>query len=313
MMSKGQFTIGTRGSALALWQTEHVATKLKTTAPDADLHVQRIKTQGDRVQDIALSQVEGRGFFVKEIEHALLAGDVDLAVHSLKDVPTRMPDGLVLGAILERADPRDALVTRDGASDLSALLPQARVGTSSLRRRAQLLAARPDLEVVDLRGNVDTRLRKLRDGQYDAVVLAVSGLVRLGLDEQITQRLPLEAMLPAPAQGALAVECRVDDTATLAVLRPMHHWPTWAAVTAERAFLHGLSSGCSAPVAAYAVERTQDHETALRLRGLVASLDGQQVVRVAGEGSPSDPEQLGRRLAHEALAQGASEILEAIS
>lgn len=311
-MAKRQLVIGTRGSALALWQTEHVAARLRTIAPGTELHVKQIKTQGDRVRDRALSQLQGRGFFVKEIENALLKGKVDLAVHSLKDVPTRLPDGLVLGAILKRADPRDALLLRDGSGDLHSLPKGARVGTSSLRRRAQLLATRPDLEITDLRGNVDTRLRKLRAGEYDGIVLAVAGLTRLGLQDQITQRLPSELMLPAPAQGALAIECRAGDEATQAVLHPLHHQPTWATVTAERAFLQGLSSGCSAPIAAYAIEDTHDGENILRLHGLVASLDGQQVARVTGEGSRDEPDRLGQRLAQAALKQGASEILEAI-
>lgn len=311
-MSTRQLVIGTRGSALALWQTEYVAAKLRSIEPGTELCVKKIKTQGDRVRNRALSQLQGRGFFVKEIESALLEEKVDLAVHSLKDVPTKLTGGLVLGAILERADPRDALLLRAGTGDLHTLHTGARVGTSSLRRRAQLLATRPDLDVADLRGNVDTRLRKLRAGEYDAVVLAVAGLIRLGLNERISQCLPFDLMLPAPAQGALAVECRAEDAATLGLLQSLHHPPTWAAVTAERAFLQGLSSGCSAPVAAYALQDARDGENTLRLTGLVASLDGQQVVRVTGEGSPVEPDRLGFRLAQEALNKGASGILEAI-
>ena len=311
-MSTSPLVIGTRGSALALQQTEYVAAKLRAMAPGIDLHVLKIRTQGDRVRDRALSQIQGSGFFVKEIENALLVREVDLAVHSLKDVPTELSDGLVLGAILERADPRDALLLHDGSGDLQTLRKRARVGTSSLRRRAQLLAARPDLEIGDLRGNVDTRLRKLRAGEYDAIVLAVAGLIRLGLQGQITQWFPLELMLPAPGQGALAVECRACDAATLAIVQCLHHDPTWAAVTAERAFLQGLGSGCAAPVAAYAAEESRGGENRLRLQGLVASLDGQQVVRVDGKGSPEEPDRLGHDLALEALSNGASRILEAI-
>jgi hydroxymethylbilane synthase len=311
-LPRQKLVIGTRGSSLALWQAEHVAQKLGAVAPNLDIEAKKIKTQGDLVRDRPLSRVGGKGFFVKELENALLSGEADLAVHSLKDVPIELPDGLALGAILERTDPHDALVVRDGGGDLSALPRGARVGTSSLRRRAQLLAVRPDLEVADLRGNVDTRLRKLRAGEYDAVVLAAAGLVRLGLEEHIAQRLPFDVMLPAPAQGALAVEYRADDEAILELLRPIHHQPTWAAVTAERAFLSGLGGGCSVPVAAYAVQDAVKGPT-LRLHGLVASLDGRQVVRVVGEGSPQEPERLGRRLAQETLAGGASAILEEIS
>jgi hydroxymethylbilane synthase len=308
-----KLVIGTRGSSLALWQTEYVSQKLRAVAPNLDIEVKRIKTQGDLLRDRPLSRVGGKGFFVKELENALLSGEADLAVHSLKDVPTELPDGLALGATLERTDPHDALVAR-GGGELSALPQGARVGTSSLRRRAQLLAVRPDLEVADLRGNVDTRLRKLHAGEYDALVLAAAGLARLGLEEHISQRLPLDVMLPAPAQGALAVECRAGDEALLELLRPIHHRPTWAAVSAERAFLSGLGGGCSVPVAAYAVERPQGAggDTALRLRGLVASLDGRQVLRVVGDGPPEEPERLGQRLAQEALARGASAILEDI-
>lgn len=301
--------VGTRGSSLALWQTEHVAGRLQAVTPGLEIEIRTIKTQGDVVRDRPLSQIEGKGFFVKELESALLSGQADLAVHSLKDMPTELPEGLALGAVLERTDPYDALIVREGAGDLSSLPAGARVGTSSLRRRAQLLAARPDLEVADLRGNVDTRLRKLRSGEYDAVVLAAVGLARLGFGEQIGQRLPFDLMLPAPGQGALAVECRADDRAVLELLRSLHHRPTWAAVAAERAFLSGLGGGCSVPVAAYAEE---PEEAVLRLHGLVASLDGRRVVRVVGEGSPEEPERLGNESARKALAQGAGAILEEI-
>lgn len=338
-MPEQRLIIGTRGSALALWQTEHVAAQLLAIVPDLDVKVKKIKTQGDVVRDRPLWQVprESRGFFVKEIENALLAGEIDLAVHSLKDVPTELPAGLALGAILKRADPRDALVVRGGPAHLpwqlaptefavgnggalSALPAGACVGTGSLRRRAQLLAARPDLEVAHLRGNVDTRLRKLRDGQYDAVVLAVAGLDRLGLNGRrahVVHRLSFAVMLPAPAQAALALQCRADDAATLALLRPLHHRSTGVAVTAERAFLNGLSSGCSAPVAAYALECSHNGGSnggglILKLRGLVASLDGRQVVRVSAEGALQEPEELGYRLAQDALDRGARAILESI-
>jgi hydroxymethylbilane synthase len=299
--------IGTRGSTLALWQTKHVIGRLTAIAPGLDVRIEEIKTQGDLVRDRALWQVEGRGFFVKEIENALLSGQVDLAVHSLKDVPTESPAGLTLGAILERADPHDALLARKGLK-LSTLPHGALVGTSSLRRRAQLLAVRPDLQIADLRGNVDTRLRKLQGGEYDAIILAVAGLERLELSQHITQRLPADVMLPAPAQGALGLQCRADDAPTLELLRQLNHRPSAQAVRAERAFLNGLSSGCSAPVAAYA----QISQGALQLRGLVASLDGSQVVRVSAEGAPDEPEQLGQRLAQRALEQGARAILESI-
>jgi hydroxymethylbilane synthase len=219
---------------------------------------------------------------------------------------------LVVGAALEREDARDVLVSRHRLP-LADLPPGPRIGTSSPRRAAQILAARPDAQIVSLRGNVDTRLRKAAGDDYDAVVLAAAGLIRLGLDQPITQWLPFEVMLPAPAQGALAVQCRAGDEAVLALLRSIHHPPTWAAVSAERAFLSGLGGGCAAPVAAYAVERPAPARggggPSLWLRGLVASLDGRQVVRVAAHGAPQETEQLGHRLAQAALAEGAAALL----
>jgi len=232
---KDRLVIGTRASALALWQTEYVAAQLRAQLHGLEVEVRRIETRGDQVRDRALSLVGGKGLFVKEIEEALLAGEVDLAVHSLKDMPTEQPPGLLLAAILERADPRDALVSRQGTGGLAALPTGARVGTSSLRRRAQLLAARPDLQVADLRGNVDTRLHKLYAGEYEAIILAVAGLARLGHDEAFDQALAPEVMLPAVGQGALCVEVRVEDAATRARLAPLDHSPTRQATVAERA------------------------------------------------------------------------------
>jgi len=251
-MLNGRVVIGTRGSALALWQTRYVGGRLRAAAPDLDVQIKIIQTRGDLVRDRALSQVGGKGLFVKEIENALLTGEIDLAVHSLKDMPTEQPEGLSLGSILERAEPRDALVVRGGAGGLEGLPSGARVGTSSLRRRAQLLAVRPDLQLLDLRGNVDTRLRKLREGQYDAVVLAVAGLVRLGYADAINQVLPLDLMLPAPGQGALCIEVRADDGSTQDLIAALDHPPTRWAAQAERAFLRRLEGGCQVPIGAYA-------------------------------------------------------------
>jgi hydroxymethylbilane synthase len=264
-------------------------------------------TKGDRELNRPLPEIGGKGLFTAEIEAALRSDDIDLAVHSFKDLPIVESEGLAIGAILKRADARDVLVSRHGLP-LEGLPPRPRIGTSSPRRAAQLLAARPDAHILPIRGNVDTRLRKAATDDYDAVVLAAAGLIRLGLEAHITQQLPLELMLPAPAQGALAIQCRADDEATLALLRRVHHQPTWAAVTAERAFLSGLGGGCSAPVAAYAAE----DDTGLQLRGLVASLDGRQVLHVSGNGSLQEPEGLGQRLAQEVLAKGAAEIMEVI-
>jgi hydroxymethylbilane synthase len=291
--------IGSRGSALALWQAEHVQGRLQGLGHAVEIVV--ITTTGDRVQDRRLESVGGKGAFLKEIEEALLADEVDLAVHSLKDVPTTLPDGLRLTAILERADPRDVLLS--GGTRLDALPVGARVGTTSLRRRAQLHARRPDLDVQDLRGNVDTRIRRLREGAFDAILLARAGLVRLGRADEATEVLEPEVMLPAPGQGAIAIECRADDQATAAAVSALDHPQTARAVTAERTFLAALHGGCNVPLGAYA----EPDALGLRLRGLVAREDGTRVVR--GERRGDDAGAIGRALADELLAQGAAELL----
>lgn len=291
--------IGSRGSALALWQAEHVKARLGALGHDVDIVV--ITTTGDRVQDRRLQSVGGKGAFLKEIEEALQAGEVDLAVHSLKDVPTALPDGLRLVAILERADPRDALLS--GGAGLDALPAGARVGTTSLRRRAQVRARRPDLDVQDLRGNVDTRIRRLREGAFDAILLARAGLVRLGRADEATEVLEPDVILPAPGQGAIAIECRASDDRTAAAAATLDHAETARAVAAERAFLAALHGGCNVPLGAYA----EPDAGGLRLRGLVAREDGTRILR--GERRGSDPQALGRALADELLAQGAAELL----
>ena len=309
--------LGTRPSQLARRQTEVVATALRAARPDLQVEIVIYTTRGDQELSRPLPEIGGKGLFTAEIEAALRAGEIDMAVHSFKDLPiaSEASDasgaGLAIGATPERADARDVLVSRHRLP-LADLPPGPRIGTSSPRRAAQILAVRPDAQIVSLRGNVDTRLRKAAGDDYDAVVLAAAGLVRMGLDRPITQWLPFEVMLPAPAQGALAVQCRADDEAVLALLRSIHHPPTWAAVSAERAFLSGLGGGCAAPVAAYAVERPAPAGgggLSLWLRGLVASLDGRQVVRVAASETPQAAEQLGLRLAQAALAQGAAALL----
>jgi hydroxymethylbilane synthase len=307
-MSKHALTIGTRGSTLALWQAGHIKERLQTGNPNLRLQLRKVKTRGDLVRDRALSQVGGRGLFVKEIENALLDREIDLAVHSLKDMPTELPGELSLGAILERADARDALVFRGGQQELSELPNGARVGTSSLRRRAQLLSERADLEILDLRGNVDTRLRKLYAGEYDAVVLAAAGLQRLGHAEAIGQSLPVEVMLPAVGQGALCVEVRAEDEDVRRLLAPLDHPPTRQAARAERAFLHRLEGGCQVPIAAYG----QVDGNQLRLRGLVASPDGSRLVKDEFRGPANEAVRLGTELAEQLLDSGAREILEEI-
>ncbi|MCS7260778.1 MAG: hydroxymethylbilane synthase [Anaerolineae bacterium] len=304
---KMTLVLGTRPSALARRQTEWVAQLLQAAWPELTLVTRVYITRGDREAQRPLPEIGGKGLFTAEIEAALRAGEIDAAVHSLKDLPIAMAEDLVVGAVPERAPAYDVFISRHQVG-LQALPPAPRIGTSSLRRAAQLRALRPDAEVINLRGNLDTRLRKAATPDYDGVVIAAAGLVRLGLEVPITHPFSYDEMLPAPAQGALAVQCRADDPAILDLLYPIHHFPTWAAVTAERAFLSGLGGGCAAPVAAYATPHATD-ATVLWLRGMVASLDGQRIVRVSGEGDIHRPQELGQRLAEEALARGAAELL----
>jgi hydroxymethylbilane synthase len=278
---------------------------LETAHPSLHCEEDIITTQGDKRLDTPLPLIGGKGLFTAELETALREKRVHAAVHSLKDLPTEMPDGLVLGAIPRRADPRDALVSEMGYT-LESLPTASIVGTSSPRRAAQIRLLRNDLRIESIRGNIDTRLRKLEEGQYDAVVFALAGLHRLGLDETMTSVLrviPLDEMLPAPGQGALAIQCRADDEETLAALAAIHDAQTANAVLAERAFLEGLGGGCAVPIAAHAEEK----DGVLHLKGLIASPDGRLVLRVEGEGN--DAKALGNRLAREALSQGAASIL----
>ena len=300
--------IGTRGSALARWQAEHVAAALASLpqAPPSELVL--IKTEGDRIQDVPLSQVEGKAFFTKEIEEALLHRRVDVAVHSLKDLATEMPVGLALGAVLEREDPRDVLIVREGLDPL-ALPPGARVGTSSLRRRALLARWRPDLELAELRGNVPTRVRKLEEGAYDAIVLAAAGVKRLGLEPRISAFLPFEQVLPAVSQGAVAVQIRAGDSRVSRWVDPLNHPPTRAATAAERALLRRLEGGCHVPVGALALPQ---EEGQLNLRAVVCSLDGRRAVEGEIQGLMEAPEPLGATLAEELLSRGGEDILREI-
>lgn len=302
--------IGTRGSALARWQTDHVAGLLRAAWPGLDVTLQVITTQGDRVLDTPLPQLGGKGVFTAELEAALRSGQIDLAVHSLKDLPTDDPDGLTVGAIPSRETVEDVLVSRSGAP-LAGLPPGATIGTSSRRRAAQLLHARPDLHIIDVRGNVDTRLRKAHDpaGPYDGIILAAAGLTRLGFGGQITERLAPTVMLPAPGQGALAVQCRNDEVSRT-LLAPLNDLPTVLAVTAERAFLAGLGGGCALPIAAYA---TVDADT-LRLRGRVSAPDGREQMDFEGQVAAAldDAHVLGTQLAAHALDQGVSRLLESL-
>ena len=296
--------LATRESALALWQTEHVAARLRALHPGLDVVLVPMTTRGDQILDKALSAVGGKGLFLKELEVAMLEGRADAAVHSLKDVPMELDGPFVMPAILERADPFDAFVSTRFAS-LDALPKGARVGTSSLRRQAQLMALRPDLELVDLRGNVNTRLAKLDADQYDAIILACAGLIRLGFESRIRERLVPPRLLPAVAQGAIAIECRDDDAATARLLRGLDDGSTRVCVEAERAMNRALHGSCHVPVAGFA----ELFNEKLVLRGAVGSVSDGRMVRAEAKGSAADPEGLGRRVAEDLLTQGAGELL----
>jgi hydroxymethylbilane synthase len=309
--SRSPLRIGTRGSALALWQTERIRSLLASAGHETE-RVQ-IKTTGDLVPEVPLARIGSRALFTKQIDDALLEHRIDLAVHSLKDLPTQLPQGIVIGAVGQRDDPRDALVGR-GPLRWEDVSEGALIGTSSVRRRAQLLHHRPDLQVVDLRGNVDTRLTKLDSRpEWSAIVLATAGLVRLGLDRRIGERLPPELMLPAPGQGALAVTVRDGDIAVATLVRQAaHHAATALIVAAERAFLSRLEGGCQAPVAAYAELKVGGREPVLRLHGRVVSQDGKSMVEGREVGPVTTEEQaaaLGGTLAEQVLGNGAGAIL----
>ncbi len=303
-----KLTFATRPSALARWQTQWVIHALQKLHPHLECEEKVITTQGDKILDKPLPEIGGKGLFTQELESELLNGDVHCAVHSLKDLPVENPVGLTVGCIPARAEVRDTLISKDGYT-IATLPKNASVGTSSLRRAAQILSLRPDVHTESLRGNVETRLRKAMDSQYDAIILAGAGLTRLGLNHHVTEWLSLDVMLPAPGQGALAIQCRADDQATLSLLAALEDGSTRKAVTAERAFLSGLGGGCAVPVAAYAV--TSEQSSVISLTGLVISEDGKKIVKVHDEGN--DALELGKRLADKAIAQGADEILKLIT
>ena len=304
-----QLVIGTRGSALALWQTNWVKTRLEELHPGLRVDITIIKTTGDKLQTASLAQIGGKGVFTKELEDALLDGRIDLAVHSLKDLPTRLPEGLHLAAVSEREDVRDALIVgelmKGAVTSISDLPDGARIGTSSLRRAAQLRHQRPDLEILELRGNVDTRLRKLSEGNYEAIILASAGLLRLGYGDLITRRLDVAEMLPAVGQGALGIEARGDDERVNALLSVLNHTPTRAATEAERAVLRSLGGGCAVPIAAHAHVSGEN----VSLDALVAELSGKRIIRQQKQGQLGEACALGEALAAELIAAGAREIL----
>ena len=306
-ISRSSLTIGTRGSRLAVWQAEWVQARLREIAPTVNVTLKRIKTSGDKITDVPLAKIGGKGLFVKEIEDALLQGDIDVAVHSMKDVPTVLPEPLGILCVPAREDPRDALISR-GRRPLSALPPGARIGTSSLRRQSQLLHYRADLEILTLRGNLDTRLRKLNAGEFDGIVLAAAGLKRLGWLQEVAEYLPFEISLPAIGQGALAIEGRRDDGFVRDLLGRLNDPVTHTAVLAERALLDRLQGGCQVPIAGHA--RIEGNR--LHVDGLVASVDGKTIIRDALEGATSDARDLGLSLADRLLARGADGILREI-
>jgi hydroxymethylbilane synthase len=307
-MSKKILRIGTRASQLALWQANWVKARLEKKYPHLEVTLTKIKTQGDKILDVPLAMVGGKGLFVKEIEEAMLRGEVDIAVHSMKDVPTIFPEGLSLRCITEREDPRDIVVLRPGVSGWRELPLGARVGTSSLRRKSQMLHVRPDLHMLDIRGNVETRLRKLTEDDLDAVVLAAAGMKRLGFSSKISEYLEPHDMLPAIGQGALGLESRSDDEQTNEMIDFFNHPETASAVKAERALLRHLEGGCQVPIAAYGTFS----EGQIRLTGLVASVDGRQFLNKTVQGSAEQAEQLGVSLAEDLLLMGADQILNEV-
>ena len=300
--------IATRKSKLALWQAEHVAALLRTAYPHLEVNLVPLSTQGDRIQDRTLAAIGGKGLFIKELEVAMQERRADIAVHSMKDVPAVMPAEFVITAVLPRVDARDALIAAAGVARLEDLPPHARVGTSSLRRQAQLYAARADLRIETLRGNVDTRLRRLDAGDLDAILLACAGLIRLGLESRITSRLDPEICLPAVGQGVIGIECRSDDTATCELLQVLEHPATRSVLTAERAFAEHLGGSCQSPIAAHA----QLDAGRLLLTGLVAEPDGSRIFRDSIQGGIAQAASLGRELAERLSAAGASALLEGL-
>ncbi len=304
MDARTTLVLGTRASKLALQQSEWFQRQVQAIAPEVTVTLTRIQTSGDKIVDVPLAKIGGKGLFVKEIEEALLSGEIDFAVHSMKDVPTQLPDGLEILCVPPREDARDALISRTGCR-FQELPLGARIGSSSLRRQSQFLHARPDLRIEMLRGNLDTRLKKLKDGQFDAIILAAAGLRRLGWTEEITEYLDPHLCLPAIGQGALGIEGRSNDQFVRSILSRLTHPPTQVAVTAERALLHRLEGGCQVPIAAYA-SLTNDR---VYLEGLVASVDGKTVIRDAVQGTRAEAQALGTTLAERLLARGADKIL----
>ena len=306
-MDSYKIVIGSRGSQLALWQANWVKSELERINGNVEVSIQIIKTSGDKIQDVALAKIGGKGLFVKEIEEALLAHEIDIAVHSMKDVPMKLPRELQIAVVTERESPLDALISKNG--EKIADLPEgATVGTSSLRRSSQLLRYRPDLKIEMLRGNLDTRLKKLDEGQYDAIILAAAGLNRLGWADRITEEISREILLPAMGQGALGLETRINDVDVQKFICDLDHEATHWAVDAERAFVDILDGGCQVPIGAYATVDGGE----ITVRGLVAGLDGKTIYQLDKTGPVYDADKLGRELGNELLKMGAAEILKEV-
>lgn len=298
-----KIVIGSRGSRLALIQAETVARELKQAHPALEIDIRKIVTEGDRNRDISIEKAGDTGIFVKALEEALLALRIDIAVHSLKDLPTLLPGGLRLTAVTQRLDPRDALVACAPLADLN---PGSRIGTGSLRRAAQLRQVRPDIQVCSIRGNVDSRLRRVSSGQLEGVIVAAAALLRLGWDDKITGYLPLESFLPAVGQGALAIEARDGDSRILEMIEPINHLPTWQSVTAERAFLHAVEGGCRTPVAALATV----HDGILEIAAMVANREGSKIMKDSYSGLAGSPQEAGEKLAQSMLKAGAAGLIK---
>ncbi len=308
-MSAQTLTIGSRASDLALWQTHYIRDVLRKNYPSLEIVIKIIQTTGDKILDSSLSLIGGKGVFTKELETALLDGEIDMAVHSLKDLPTTLPDGLTLGAIPERASVEDVFLSKDTSARLMDLPDGATIATGSMRRTAQLLTKRPDLRIVDIRGNVPTRIRKMLESNWDGMILARAGLDRLGLTAHIAHTISLEWVLPAAGQGALAVECRSNDAKTLDLLAPLNHNETRQSVTAERSLLKALGGGCQVPIGAHG----KIVADALELSGCIAAMNGESLVRAVHTGHPMQAEQIGEELARTLLDMGGKELLEMIN
>ena len=304
---KTKIVVGSRGSKLALIQAESVVAKIREVNSHIEVSIRKIVTHGDRNRQTQLDRMRGVGVFVKELEEALLDGRIDLAAHSLKDMPTEIPQGLHLAAVTERLDPRDVLVSRAGR--LAELPAGARIGTGSLRRAAQLATYRPDLEVCPIRGNVDTRLDKVSRGEFDGIILAAAALIRLGWQDKISEYLPLEHFLPAVGQGALAIEMRLDDTELAELISSTNHLPSWQNITAERAFLSTLGGGCRTPIAALGTV----NRDILKLKGMVADTEGKKILYASEDGDTMSPEEVGVRLAQKLLGMGASDFIAEVT